>query len=114
MLLDLGNGEVELEVNFWTLVVYEQQFGGDMIGDLFGKVEAEEDEDGTLSIDYTKYNWVAATKAMWAARFCADRGIPPYEDWCRSMTDVNMWPLIASLKSEVLARLFRTGAADSE
>lgn len=114
MRLDLGNGEVELDVNFWTLVIYEQQFGGDLIGDLFGKVTAEEDENGVLSIDYTKYNWVAATRAMWSACFCADRTTPPYEDWCRTMSDVNMWPLINEFKSEILARLFRTGAADSE
>lgn len=114
MKLDFGNGEVEAEVSFWTLVVYEQQFGTDMIGDLFGKVDAEEDEDGSLVLDYTKYNWTASVQAMWAAVKCADRFAPAYEDWCKSITDVNMWPLIAQLKAEILARLFRTGAATPE
>lgn len=114
MQLDLGNGPVELEISFWTLVIYEQQFGGDMIGDLFGKIEAEEGDDGQLYLDYSKYNWTASVQAMWAAVKCADRFAPAYEDWCRSMSDVNMWPLVEEFKSEVLARLFRTGAAVPE
>ena len=121
MQLDLGNGPVELEVSFWTLVVYETQFGSDMIGDLFGKVTATRDEleepdasEDTFTIDYTSYDWNAGVRAMWAAVKAADRNAPAYEQWCRSMTDVNMWPLMEELKSEVLARLFRTGAAASE
>lgn len=122
MQLDLGNGPVELEVSFWTLVVYETQFGSDMIGDLFGKVTATRDElaeqggeePDTFTIDYTAYDWNAGVKAMWAAAKAANRDTPAYEQWCRSMSDLNMWPLMEQLKSEVLARLFRTGAAVSE
>lgn len=127
MQLDLGNGPVELEVSFWTLVVYETQFGGDMIGDLFGEVtyakddEPEEvgeptdgDEPVAFTIDYSAFDWNSGVKAMWAAAKAANPGTPAYEQWCRGMHDVNMWPLMESLKSEVIARLFRPGAAISE
>ena len=112
--LDIGTGEIELEASFWTLVVYEQQFGGDMVGELFGEEGHASPisfaDDGSVTIDYRGFNWTAAAKAMWACAKAANQGIAPYEQWMHSMTDVDMWQVVGEFIPFVRQGLFRAGA----
>lgn len=118
MKLDIGNGEIELEASFYTLIVYEQQFGGDMVGELFGEEghasPISVSDTGDVVIDYKGFNWTAAAKAMWACAKCATPNMPTYESWMRSMTDVDMWNLIGEFIPYVRQALFRAGDGDPE
>ena len=121
MQLDLGSGPVDLEISFWTLVVYEQEFGGNMIGDLFGKAELVEESsavyvngNGNIEIDYSQFDWTAGIRAMWAAARTHDSRTPAFATWARSMHGVDIWPIAAEFVDAVRTELFRPGATDSE
>lgn len=118
MLIDYGQGEREIAVSILTLMIYEQEFGGDMLKDLFGRVEIREDDlvdaGTTFTFDYTTYNWTAATKALWACLKTADDSVPSFRTWASQVGDVNLYKAWLQLMPEVSRRLFRTGATDSE
>lgn len=120
MKIDLGNGELELELSFWTLVVYEQEFGSSLIGDLFGKVELVDAEalslndEGNLVLDYREFNFTEGVKALWAAVRAANDDTPSFKTWAKSMHGVDLWPVVGEFAAEVRSELFRPGATDSE
>lgn len=117
MKVDFGQGEKEALVSVWTLSIYEQEFGSDMIQDLFGeevvKADNEDDDNVIFKFDYHDFNWTAATKALWAALKCADPDTQPYAIWARELGDIDLWSIIRDFLPEVRARLFRP-SADSE
>lgn len=110
MLFDYGNGKVNIEVSFYTLLVYEQEFGSDMIKDLFGRVVINEDDSGEIVLDYTQNNWTSAAKALWACAKTANEGIMPFREWARTMTNgINMIELYNNLHRVIEQELFRFG-----
>lgn len=126
MLIDIdGTGEVEAVATAYTLVIYEQAFdGADIIADVFGKHKI--DDSGELTLDFTKDNWNAEMKALWAMvrtayELRADRGDaapnerpPAYERWARSLGKVNVRDISVRVISELADGFFHVGAADPE
>ena len=82
--IDYGMGEREFRCTYYTLSIYEQEFHGDpyekvtgdLIKDVFGKVEVNEnslgatyDDEGNIVsyvIDYTIDDWNVEKRALWA------------------------------------------------
>ena len=116
MKFDYGNGEIEIEISFYALLVYEQEFGGDMIQDLFGRIVINQEDSGEIALDYTQTNWTATTKALWACAKTANDNVQPYKQWARTMTNgVNMYSLSSNLIRCIEQELFRLGTpADTE
>lgn len=125
-------GEVEKEgiLSIETLMVYEEEFGRDLIQDYFGKVEVrrsdlkdilpeedapveddssieEEQDDVLFSIDYTTTNWTAITRVLWAALRTADRSIPAYQSWVKTLEAVNLNEINNQLTPECVRQFFR-------
>lgn len=113
MKFTIGEGrDLEISINFYTLYLYEQEFGSDMIQDTIGVVRVGEPkggEDGVVELDFKSTNWTAMTKALWAACKCADDGTEPYRQWARGLEGVNMYALSESFASLIFQELFRTG-----
>ena len=114
MKFEIGdNRELDIKVNFYTLYLYENEFGSDMIKDVFGVIkvrELKEDDDGGFELDYTTTNWTALTRALWASAKCADEDIPRYSEWAKTMGDgINMYALSGSFINIVRTELFRIG-----
>jgi hypothetical protein len=120
MKVDFGQGEKEAVISVWTLVVYEQEFGSDMLKDLFGKETVrksdleESDDDILFEFDYSVHNWTAALKVVWASLKAADDKTPKFEQWAKTVGDVNLFDIIGEFVPEVRARLFRPRADASE
>ena len=125
MVIELdGYGEVEAVATAYTLVVYEQEFKGDLIKDVFGRHEA--DDDGAVLIDMTLDNWNAELRALYAMVVTAfelrwDRGDAapnekpkPFKEWAKGVGAVNMREIASAVVDESIRGFFRTGAAASE
>lgn len=97
------------EVSFHTALLYEMEFGGNIISDLFGKQVLEAPpEDGTVVIDFTNTNWSAVMKVLWAAMKTADENTPTYSAWMKSARGINLWEVSEVLSVEVADCFFRS------
>jgi len=113
--LTIDGKAVKAEVSFYTAQLYEAEFQSDLIKDFFG-VQAGEaivtsDESGQIAtIDFTKINWLAATKAMWAAIKTADAAAPGYTAWMKKTSGTNLWLERERLALEISDCFFRAEA----
>ena len=127
MLIEIGDyGEVEAVATVYTLVLYEQEFGGrDLISDIFGRHDGEDSDEGIV-VDFTADNWLHELRAAWAMVRTAydlayDRGDAapndkpkPFREWVKGVGKLNMRELSASIVTECLDGFFHSGAAASE
>lgn len=107
MKVDFGNGEVEAIYNFYTLYLYEQEFGSDLVKDVFGVVTDDVQDSGVL-FDFSKVNWTSVVKALWAGVKCANPSTPRFEEWARGIGgNVEFMRLAETTISEINKELFR-------
>lgn len=122
--------EREYEATTYTLVLYEQEFKGDLIKDVFGKVDLRNaqtllDDDGNIVvIDYTSDNWMAELKAFWAMlktseAICRRENrpclvVPSFIEWTQATRSIDMAELSRIVVTELNRGLFRAGATASE
>lgn len=117
MIIDYGRGDTEIHVSPLTLLIYEQEFKGDMIQDLFGKVVVrdEEDEEGEYTVfDYRSTNWTAVAKSLWACLKAADDNLPSFKVWSKNLGDLNILAVMNALIPAVTDGLFRSGGTASQ
>ncbi len=130
MTIDYGSGPKEARATLLSLVVYEQEFGSDLIKDLFGKAEVRRSDlepqgegegpaegspdDVVLSFDYGSVNWTASVKALWAFLKAADGTVPPFREWAAGTGDLDMFSVAPQVIAEARRGFFRTGAAASD
>lgn len=126
MFIDIdGSGPVEITATLYTLSLYEQEFGGDLIKDVFGRHTKDEADEEVL-IDMTTNNWNAEIKALWAmVKTAADlkdeRGdlapndrVPSFKKWRKTVGKINVREIADAVVEEALDGFFHTGAAVSE
>lgn len=127
MLIEIGDyGEVEAVATAYTLVIYEQEFGGrDLIADVFGRHEGA-DDGGKVVVDFTSDNWLSELRAVWAMVRTAydlayDRGDAapndkpkPFREWVKGVGKLDMRSLSVALVTECMDGFFHSGAAASE
>ena len=121
-----GSGvERELDATAYTLMVYEQEFKSGLIEDVFGRISIPEDTDGMVVADYTRDNWIAYTRALWAMlRSASDRlalegkpheDVPNFRTWSMYATNLNLAKVSYDLvMGEIQRKFFRSGTAASE
>lgn len=108
MEIELNGKKVPLKVSVLTTVIYEQEFGTDIIKDLFGKVV--QDTSNEVVFDYTTTNWTATLKALWAAVKTANPATPPFQEWADKCGDVDLFEVSGVLMPVVMRGLFRATA----
>ena len=136
--IDYGDGEREFRCTAITCMIYEQEFvsdpndkiTGDIIADTIGKVQLSSSDvlhvtdDGayvTTVIDYTKVNWNAIFRALWAMlKTSQENGdksnpIPGFKTWQATLLEFepDMKQLARDVQQELMRGLFRSGAAAS-
>lgn len=126
MKLSVGGKELEAELGVETLVVYEEEFGRDLLQDMFGKVdvdvskltaeagdadegdEPEETEVGSvISVDFTQTNWTAITRVLWASLKTANPWFPTYREWSKSVGGLNLQEVVNELTPVAIRQFFR-------
>ena len=114
--LEIGGKKVKAKVTFYTAQLYEAEFRSDLISDFFGVQEDQsiiEVEDGAIAkIDFTKTNWLATAKVLWAAVKTAKESTPGYAQWMKNTSGLNLWLVREQLASEVSDCFFRSGSAE--
>ena len=113
--VDINGKKVKAEVSFYTAQIYEAEFRADIIKDLFGEQsfepQIETDGDSIVKIDFTKVNWLATAKVLWAAIKTADESTPSYTSWMKATKGLNMWLVSEQLSVEVADCFFRAETA---
>lgn len=98
--VDFGDGPVEFEVSFWTLLLYEEEFdGADLIRDIMPT-------EGTVP-------WACAIRALWACLKAHDDATPPVKEWARGITGVNMFSVIGTVMPAIQDGLFREAPSEA-
>ena len=115
--VSIGGETRNAKVTFYTALVYENEFGKDMLKDFFGVQAIKdpiEEDGGVVSVDFTQINWSAASKALWAALKTADDSTDPYGIWVKKSSGANMWIVYEQLAAEIADCFFRSEAAGQE
>lgn len=117
--IELGGKTYKAEVTFYTSYLYEAEFRSDLIKDLFGMQESEDPvsldgSDKIVSIDFTKTNWIATMKVLWAALKTANPSTPSFANWMKKTSGVNLWLVNEQLGAEVVDCFFHTDVAREE
>lgn len=115
MIIDYGMGEKEIACSVYTAVLYEQEFGKELIADYFGdqKVRQESDDDGfVLRFSESRFN--EAMKVLWACEKTVDDKVPPFSRWAKEVSGINIFEVNLKLEEIVADAFFRTKIEDSE
>ncbi len=108
---------VKAEVTFYTAWLYESEFSKDLISDFYGVqdmspvISVDGDE---FKVDFTKVNWLAATRVLWAAVKTVKSSTPAYAEWMKKTRGVDTWDVRQKLDEAITDCFFRTEAADEE
>lgn len=119
MKINFGSGEKEIIASTYTLVIYEQEFGTDLIHDVYGRHVIERpktDDDGNVLpvVDYTRFNWTSMVKALWAMLKTADPSVPPFMEWARENGGVNLFALNNEMMEELDRGFFPSDDSEAE
>lgn len=120
MLIDFGQGEKEVVISCWTAVLYEQEFKSDMLQDVLGKSVIRQsdfdakDGDVIVELDFTRTQWTALLRVLWAGLKTVDDSIPSFASWAKTCGEVDMMALTRTLSPAISEQFFRAGAAGSE
>lgn len=121
MKIDYGQGEKEIIASAYTLVLYEQEFKSDLIADYFGdqtmrRSDLEmEDEDVLFTLRFSDTRFAQVPKVLWACLKAADEfGIPPFREWSKSITGIDLIEVNNELAALVGKAFFRAGVTDLE
>ncbi len=113
--LKLGDIEREVPIGVSALMVYEQQFGSDMVQDLFGRVSVPAAGEGeAFFVDYRDTNWTALVKAAWACLKAENGNTPMFETWAGELGDVDLTTLAERMIPAAFEAFFRAGDGLSE
>lgn len=124
------SGKHEAYATAWTLAIYEQAFGKDMIADIYGVIDATKqrittDETGNvMRIDYTNDNWTKNIQALWAMLYTAseigfmngeiaakDR-VPSYDEWLKHTGAIDSNAIAEFVIREMDKGFFRVAAGN--
>lgn len=123
MLLDInGDGEREYIASAYTTLVYEQEFGADIIDEFISRYAPTGRRKGGVKVNST-----FILRVLWAMARTADKvyeashgnatapdAVPAsFEAWLLSAGSVNISDLIAVVADEVQRGLLRAGDADA-
>ena len=108
------NGEkVKADLSAYTFVVYEQEFGSDLLADVLGKV-AVNDDDTELYLDFTQTSWSKVSRAAWAMAKTVDESIPSYNAWAKNAREFNMFELNTIIGEAISDAFFHETPAAEE
>ena len=108
---------VKADVSFYTAWLYENEFHADLISDFYGVQDMTpiaSEGDGGFKVDFTKVNWTAAMRVLWAAVKTADQSAPSYAAWMKATRGVDTYTLRQQLDEAIADCFFRPEAQGEE
>lgn len=113
MVVTINGEEMEAKLSAFSMVLYEQEFGTDLIGDIQGKVKANDEEEGVL-FDFTKVPWMKILQGIWAMLKTAKPSTPHFEKWVKGVEEFNAFDMRNTLEMAVSDNFFHTAAPAEE
>lgn len=116
---ETDDGKVKCSVSFDTALLYESEFQGDIIADIFGvqsldSAEVVFENGELMGVDFTKVGWPKVMRALWAAAKTEDKGTPRFDKWMQSIRGVNLWDARNMLIDELTDCFFRAEAPEED
>lgn len=116
--VEFGGNKYTLECGAWTPVLYEQEFGKDMIADVFGRIALREDDapqDGEIAVlNFKDTNWTASIRAFWACLKTADDSVLPFNQWVRQQDGLDLDAIQEYIATELVVKFFPARVAQAE
>lgn len=113
MVVTINGEEMEAKLSALSMILYEQEFGADLIGDIQGKVKANDQEEGVL-FDFAKVPWVKILQGIWAMLKTAKPSIPHFEKWVKGVEEFNAFEMRNVLEEAISDNFFHTAAPAEE
>lgn len=127
--VEINGRKKKAEISFKTAFIYEAEFGKDIIQDFFGVVsdannsalgfETVKDDSGEeheviARIDFTKIDWLATIRVLWAAIKTADQNTKPFEVWSSKIDGVDMMGVRIAVAEAMNDCFFRPEATQAD
>lgn len=115
--VSIDGKQVNADVTFFTAWLYENEFNANLISDFYGVQDMQpvaSGEGDEFRVDFTKVNWNAAIRVLWAALKTADQSTPPYMSWVKQASGVDSYTLRQQLDEAIADCFFRPGASEEE
>lgn len=113
--VEIDGKSYDAEITFYTAQLYEAEFRADIIKDLYGTQDAasapiafDSEGNAVVRVDFTKVDWMALTRILWAAIKTADDSAPGYAAWMRTAKGVNLWDFRDQVDAEMADCFFRS------
>lgn len=114
MVVTINGEELEVKLSAFSMVLYEQEFGSDLIGDLNGKVKVDDGEEEGVLFDFTKIPWMKILQGIWAMLKTAKPSTPHFEKWVKGVEEFNAFEMRNVLEQAVSDNFFHTAAPAEE
>lgn len=95
--VEINGKKHKAAVSCLTPSIYELEFGGDMLADLFGRIDKKSGEfvefdkkGGIVAIDYTAVKWNTLLKILWASLKTVNDALPGFNAWAKDADGVNI------------------------
>lgn len=104
------------DITFYTAWLYESEFHADLISDFYGVQDmtpVATGEGDAFRVDFTRVNWGALMRVLWAALKTAKQSTPPYSAWVKNVRGIDSYTLRGQVDEAIADCFFRpevTGA----
>lgn len=119
--VEIGGKACKAAVSCLTPSIYEDEFGGDMLADLYGRIDkksgnlVELDRKGeVVAVDYTAVRWTVLVKVLWAALKTVDDTVPGFKAWAKGADGISVIDVRSMLEAAITDCFFRPGPDEDE
>lgn len=119
--VSIGGKACKAAVSCLTPTIYEEEFGGDMLADLYGRIDkksgnlVELDRKGeVVAVDYTAVKWNVIIRVLWAALKTVSDTVPGFKVWAKTADGINAIDVRSELEAAITDCFFRPGPDESE
>ena len=113
--VEISGKKQKAVVSCLTPHIYELEFGGDMLADLFGRIDKKtvdfvefDKKGGVIAIDYTAVKWNTLLKILWAAIKTANDATPGFNVWAKSADGLDIVDVRIALEGAISDCFFRS------
>ena len=71
-------------------------------------------DNNEFKVDFTKVNWLAVTRVLWAAVKTVKPNTPAYAEWMKKTQGVDTWTVRQKVDEAITECFFRSEAAGEE
>lgn len=114
MKVTVNGKELEARLSAFSMLLYEQEFGTDLIADLNGKVRADDGTEEGVLFDFASVPWLKVMQGVWAMLKTVDDSVPHFEKWARKAEQFNAFEFRNVLETAVSDNFFHTAAPAEE